>query len=176
MLGPHAPYSCSRDLLEGCQALSEQYDAMLHTHISESRDEFCEIRQKHGLTPIEYLDSIGFLSEKVLAAHCVWLSDNDIEILDRRKVKIAHNPVSNMKLAAGISPLERLLNRVQIGIGTDSASSNNCLDLFREMKAAALIHKVKYYGSHLPECRSDSKTFYNRKCVCHRIRGINRIT
>jgi 5-methylthioadenosine/S-adenosylhomocysteine deaminase len=89
------------------------------------------------------LDSIGFLGPDVLCAHCVWLNDNEIEIIKKNDVKISHNPCSNMKLASGIAPVSKLLeNDICVSIGTDGASSNNNLDLIEELKTASLLQKV----------------------------------
>ena len=98
--------------------------------------------KKHDKTPVEYLESLGLLSSRLLAAHCVWLSEKDIGLLAQRRVNVVHCPVSNLKLAAGIAPVNRLLAAgVNVCLGTDGASSNNNLDLFEEMKMAAIIQK-----------------------------------
>jgi 5-methylthioadenosine/S-adenosylhomocysteine deaminase len=107
-VGPHAIYTCSKDTLHWAKETAEKNDVMLHIHLSETRGEVEDSQKKHGKSPVEYLDSIGVLSPRVLAAHCVWLSDNDISILARRGVNVAHCPVSNLKMAAGIAPLEKL--------------------------------------------------------------------
>jgi 5-methylthioadenosine/S-adenosylhomocysteine deaminase len=141
-VGPHAIYTCSKDTLLWAKETAEKNDVMLHIHLSETRGEVEDSQKKHGKSPVEYLDSIGVLSPRVLAAHCVWLSDNDISLLANRGVNVAHCPVSNLKMAAGIAPLEKLRAAgVNVCIGADGASSNNNLDLFEEMKVAAIVQK-----------------------------------
>ncbi len=141
-VGPHAIYTCSEDTLLWAKETAKKNGVMLHIHLSETRGEVEDSQKRHGKSPVEYLDSLGWLGPNVLAAHCVWLSDDDISILAERKVNVAHCPVSNLKLAAGIAPLEKLLAAgVNVCIGADGASSNNNLDLFEEMKTAAIVQK-----------------------------------
>lgn len=141
-VGPHAIYTCSKETLIWAKDIAEEYDVMLHTHLSETKGEVEDSMKKYGKSPVEYLDSLGFLSRRLMAAHCVWLSNKDIGLLAQRGVNVAHCPVSNLKLAAGIAPLDRLLEAgVNICLGTDGASSNNNLDLFEEMKTAAIVQK-----------------------------------
>ncbi|HIH72317.1 MAG: 5-methylthioadenosine/S-adenosylhomocysteine deaminase, partial [Thermococcales archaeon 44_46] len=112
-------------------------------HINETRDEVKQIKEKYGKAPVEFLDELGFLGSDVTAAHGVWLTDKEIEILAKRGVTIVHNPGSNMKLASGVMPIEKLLKAgVNLTLGTDGAASNNNLDMLEEMKLAALLHKV----------------------------------
>jgi 5-methylthioadenosine/S-adenosylhomocysteine deaminase len=141
-VGPHAIYTCSEDTLLWAKETAEKNDVLLHIHLSETRGEVEDSLKNHGKSPVEYLDSLGWLGPKVLAAHCVWLSDNDISLLAGHRVNVAHCPVSNLKLAAGIAPIEKLLAAgVNVCIGADGASSNNNLDLFEEMKVAAIVQK-----------------------------------
>lgn len=141
-VGPHAVYTCSEETLLKTLDLAEKYDTMLHIHVSETKGEVEDYIKEHGKSPVEYLDSIGFLSNRVLAAHCVWLSKKDISILAERKANVIDCPVSNLKLASGIAPAENLLAAgVNICLGTDSAASNNNLSLFEDMKVAALVQK-----------------------------------
>lgn len=141
-VGPHAIYTCSEDTLLWAKETSEKNDVPLHIHLSETKGEVEDSQKRHGMSPVEYLNSLGLLCHRVLAAHCVWLSDNDISLLAQAGVNVAHCPVSNLKLAAGIAPLERLLAAgVNVCIGADGASSNNNLDLFEEMKVAAIVQK-----------------------------------
>jgi 5-methylthioadenosine/S-adenosylhomocysteine deaminase len=142
-VGPHAIYTCSEDTLMHARDLAEKYDAMLHIHLSETKGEVEDSRKKNGKSPVEYLDSLGFLSNRLLAAHCVWLSGNDISLLAKRKVNVAHCPISNLKMAAGIAPIVGLLQAgVNVCLGADGASSNNNLSLFEEMKVAAIVQKA----------------------------------
>lgn len=142
-LGPHSPYTCSEELLKETAALADKNDLMIHIHVSETENEVSEVSRSHGMTPVEYLDEVGVLGPRTVAAHCVWLKDWEIDILAERDVKVSHNPSSNMKLASGVSPVARLLQRgVNVSLGTDGAASNNNLDMFQEMKTASLLQKV----------------------------------
>ena len=141
--GPHSPYTASEDLLVKVRKLADEYDMGIHIHVSETQKEINDILEEKGLRPFEYLDKIGFLGPDVVAAHCVWLSDSEIEIIKKHDVKVSHNPCSNMKLASGISPVSKLIeNDICVSIGTDGASSNNNLDLIEELKTASLLQKV----------------------------------
>jgi 5-methylthioadenosine/S-adenosylhomocysteine deaminase len=112
-------------------------------HVAETRSEVEEISKKYGKTPVHYMESLGILSPSLIACHCVWLTEAEMDLLARRGVKVAHNPESNMKLASGVAPVPELLARgVTVGLGTDGCASNNNLDLFQEMDSAAKLHKV----------------------------------
>lgn len=142
-LGPHAPYTASKDLLLKVRQLADELNTKIHIHVSETQKEVEDMIEETGMRPFEFLDSIGFLGPDVIAAHGVWLSDNEIEIIKRNNVKISHNPCSNMKLASGISPVAQMIDEdICVSIGTDGASSNNNLDLIEEMKTASLLQKV----------------------------------
>jgi 5-methylthioadenosine/S-adenosylhomocysteine deaminase len=146
-LGPHAPYTCSTELLNWVRKKADQFNVRIHIHVSETEFEVKQIIDTYQCRPFEYLDKIGFLGEDVLSAHAVWLSDSEMEIIKEKKVKISHNPVSNMKLASGISPVAKLLDKgINISLGTDGAASNNNLDILEEMKIAALQQKVNTYN------------------------------
>ena len=137
-VGPHAVYTCSENTLLWAKEIAEKNDVLLHIHLSETRGEVEDSLKKYGKSPVEYLDSLGWLGPNLVAAHCVWLSDNDISLLARHKVNVAHCPVSNLKLAAGISPICDLQAAgVNVCLGTDGASSNNNLNLFEEMKVGS---------------------------------------
>ncbi len=141
-VGPHAIYTCSEDTLSWAKETAEKYDVMLHTHLSETRKEVDDSQKAHGKSPVEYLDSLGILGPRLVAAHCVWLSDKDISLLAQAGVNVAHCPVSNLKLCAGIAPLDRLTAAgANVCLGTDGASSNNNLNLFEEMKTTAIVQK-----------------------------------
>ena len=142
-LGPHSPYTASEELLIKVRELADKYNMGIHIHVSETEKEINDVLDEKGLRPFEYLDKIGFLGPDVVAAHSVWLSDNEIEIIKKNNVKVSHNPCSNMKLASGISPVSKLIeNNICVAIGTDGASSNNNLDLIEELKTASLLQKV----------------------------------
>ncbi len=141
--GPHSPYTASEELLIKVRELADEYNIGIHIHVSETQKEINDVSEEKGLRPFEYLDKIGFLGPDVVAAHCVWLSDEEIEIIKKNNVKVSHNPCSNMKLASGISPVSKLIeNDICVSIGTDGASSNNNLDLIEELKTASLLQKV----------------------------------
>jgi 5-methylthioadenosine/S-adenosylhomocysteine deaminase len=142
-VAPHAAYSCGPDTLRKSKALAEKYGAHIHTHVSETEWEADEVKKKYGKTPVEFLESEGFLGENVLAAHCVWVTDNEIEILAKRKVGVAHCVESNLKLASGIAPVTKMIKSgVRVGLGTDGAASNNDLSILGEMSTAAKLHKA----------------------------------
>ena len=142
-LGPHSPYTASKELLIKVRELADEYGMGIHIHVSETEKEINDSLDEKGLRPFEYLEKIGFLGPDVVAAHSVWLSDDEIEIIKRHNVKVSHNPCSNMKLASGIAPVSRLMEKgICVSIGTDGASSNNNLDLIEELKTASLLQKV----------------------------------
>ncbi|UCH80370.1 MAG: amidohydrolase [Nitrospiraceae bacterium] len=142
-IAPHATFTCSPDNYIRAKELADKYDVHLHTHLAETQFEVAHCREKFGKTPVEHLDSIGFLSEKVSAAHCVWLTDKDVEILADRKVGVSHCVESNLKLASGFAPVPELLKAgVKVGLGTDGAASNNDLSILGEMSTASKLHKA----------------------------------
>ena len=136
-LGTHSPYRTPPAILAALRALAEEFDVPLQIHLAETRDEIATVRKEHGQTSVEYLDRLGFLGPHTLAAHSIWLTDDDIAILAKRGVKVAHCPESNQKLASGVCPLAKLLAAgVTVGLGTDGAASNNNLDFFETVNAA----------------------------------------
>lgn len=142
-IAPHALYTCGTETLKKARHLADKYDILIHVHLSETKREVEEIRKKHGMMPVTYLDSLGFLDERVLAVHCVWLTDHEIEMLAGRRVGISHCVESNLKLAAGIAPVVKMLKAgVKVTFGTDGAASNNDLNVLSEMSTAAKIHKA----------------------------------
>jgi 5-methylthioadenosine/S-adenosylhomocysteine deaminase len=143
-VAPHSPYTCSAETLRRAAALARRYHAPLLIHVAETRHEREESLQKKQLSPVAWLDSIGFLGSDVVAAHCVWVDDADIRILTARGVGCVHNPSSNMMLASGVAPVPALLAAgVRLGLGTDGpAGSNNDLDLMQEMDLSAKLQKV----------------------------------
>jgi len=146
VLAPHAVYSCSKENLLKVKAEAAKANLRLHLHVSETQEEAENAKKIFGKTPVEYLDELDLLSDKLTAAHSVWLNDNDLAIYKNRGVKVAHCPISNMKLASGAAPLKKMLEMgITVGLGTDGAASNNTLDLFSDMRACALMHKVNNY-------------------------------
>ncbi|SFG39811.1 5-methylthioadenosine/S-adenosylhomocysteine deaminase [Desulfotomaculum arcticum] len=141
--GPHAPYTCPPDYLKRVIEEAKRLGVGIHIHLAETLDEINEISEKYDKSPIRLMEETGLFELPVLAAHCVHVDDKDIEILARRKVGIAHNPQSNMKLASGIAPVSRMLEAgATVGLGTDGASSNNNLDLLEEVRTAAFLQKL----------------------------------
>lgn len=142
-IAPHAPYTVSEEHMKAVRAFADRTGAPIVTHISETQKEVNDITASKGHPPVEYLDSIGFLSDNVIAAHVVWANDNELSILKRNNVGIVHNPQSNMKLASGVARVPEMIKQGQrLGIGTDSAASNNDLNLWEEIDTAAKLHKV----------------------------------
>ncbi len=140
----HAPYSCSPDLLREGYALAKENRVPLHMHVAETEDEVRQITERYGKRPVEYLNSMGlFDGVHFVAAHSVHVSDKERAIYREKGVKVAHDPESNMKLASGVAPVPDYLNDgITVGLATDGAASNNDLDMFSEMRSAALLHKV----------------------------------
>jgi 5-methylthioadenosine/S-adenosylhomocysteine deaminase len=142
-IAPHAPYTVSEEHLKAWRALSDKTSAPLVTHISETRKEVDDITKSKGARPIDYLSRIGFLNNRVVAAHVVFPSPEEIEVLKRLGVGVVHNPQSNMKLASGVAPVPQMLKAdLNLGLGTDGAASNNDLNMWEEMDTAAKLHKV----------------------------------
>ncbi|MDN5346615.1 MAG: 5-methylthioadenosine/S-adenosylhomocysteine deaminase [Clostridia bacterium] len=142
MLGPHAPYTCPPEYLKKVMAAAERVGVGLHIHLAETRGEVEEMRRQYGRTPVELMESLGLFELPAVAAHCVHLTPLEIEILARRGVGVAHCPESNLKLGSGIAPVSEMLSKgVKVGIGTDSAASNNNLDMLEETRLAALLAK-----------------------------------
>jgi len=143
-IAPHAPYTVSTENLLKSRRLADELTAPIHIHVAEATTETEFIQQNHkGLRPIEYLESIGFFGPKTIAAHVIQANDGELLILKNREVGIAHNPQSNMKLAAGVAPVPSMLRLgLRAGLGTDGAASNNDLNLWEEMDTAAKLHKV----------------------------------
>lgn len=143
MMGPHAPYTCPPDYLQKFVAMAHELGAEIHIHLSETKGEVENIKKQYGKTPVALMDELGVLDCGCLAAHCVWVDEQDLDIMAKKNVRVAHNPGSNLKLASGIAPVPAMLERgITVGLGTDGASSNNNLDIFEEMRLAALIHKA----------------------------------
>ncbi|NBD22543.1 amidohydrolase [Paenibacillus glycinis] len=142
MLSPHAPYTCPPDYIARIVEAAHELDLPLHTHMSESAAEVQQNVNDYGVRPVEHLDKLGFFSRPALVAHAVHLTDDEIALLAERGVGVSHNPASNLKLASGVARVTDMLAAgVTVGLGTDSAASNNNLDLFDEIRLAALIHK-----------------------------------
>ena len=144
-LGPHAIYTVSEESLCWTRDFAEKHDLLVHIHLSETEEEVEGCIKRYGMRPVEFLDSIDFLSPRTIACHCVHMNRKETELLKKYDVKIVHNPASNMKLAAGRRPYEELKEHglyTNIALGTDGCASNNNLDMFEEMKIASLLHKA----------------------------------
>ena len=142
-LAPHAPYTLTTDHLRAIKNLSDKLNAPVVIHVAETQKEVTDISKQYGARPIEYLNRIGFLNNRTIAAHVVFANAGEIQILKSRGVGVAHNPQSNMKLASGVSPVPQMLNAdIRLGLGTDGAASNNDLNLWEEMDSAAKLHKL----------------------------------
>src|SRR5678815_654631 len=142
-IAPHAPYTVSEEHLRAARAFSDRTGAPIVTHVSETKKELEDSIKDKGASPVAYLERIGFLNGKVIAAHVVWPQGTDIAILQRRGVGVVHNPQSNMKLASGVAPVPKMLTQgVLVGLGTDGAASNNDLNMWEEMDTVAKLHKV----------------------------------
>jgi len=142
-IAPHAPYTVSEEHLKAVRAFSDRTGAPIVTHISETKREVDDSLKAKGASPIDYLSRIGFLNDRVIAAHVVWPNAGEIGILKQAGVGVVHNPQSNMKLAAGVAPVPKMLKEgLKVGLGTDGAASNNDLSMWEEMDTVAKLHKV----------------------------------
>jgi 5-methylthioadenosine/S-adenosylhomocysteine deaminase len=142
-LAPHGAHTCGPETLRRSKKLAERLDVKLHMHLSETRWEVEEIIARHGKRPVEYLDSIGFLDDRVIAAHCVHIDDTEIGLLSKRSVSVSHCIESNLKLASGIAPVPQMIRAgITVSFGTDGAASNNDQNILSEMSTAAKVHKA----------------------------------
>jgi 5-methylthioadenosine/S-adenosylhomocysteine deaminase len=142
-ISPHAIYTCGTDTLKLAAETARKHELLIHTHLSETEKEYNDALKNHNLTPTEYLENLGFWGDDVIAAHCVWLSDRDIDILADRQVSISINTKSNLKLASGFLPLKKCLSRkINMTTGTDGVASNNNLSIIEELGITARVHKA----------------------------------
>ena len=140
--GPHAPYTCTPEILRSCAELAAEFDVPLHIHLSETLAEVEASRTAHGMPVVPWVKKQGLFGAKVLAAHCVHVDDGEMRALKNYGAGVAHSPTSNLKLGAGVAPVARMLELgLDVGIGTDGAASNNDLDMFEETRLAALLAK-----------------------------------
>ena len=150
-VAPHAIYTVSRQGLEWSAEFARENGLRLHIHVSETEKEVKDSIENNGMSPVKYLDSIGFLGNDVIAAHSIWLSHGEMDIYAEKGVWPSHNPASNMKLGSGIMPYSEMRRRgIRPVLGTDGAASNNNLDMMEEMKMAALLQKVSGDPTALP--------------------------
>jgi 5-methylthioadenosine/S-adenosylhomocysteine deaminase len=142
-IAPHAPYTCTPDILRASADLAMEFDIPLQIHISETQLEVDNIRRDQGMPVVPWVKKQGLLEAKVLAAHCVWIDDGEMRTLLHSHSGIAHNPSSNLKLASGAAPVKKMLDTgLNVGIGTDGPASNNDLDMFEEIRLAAFLAKT----------------------------------
>ncbi len=142
-MGVHAPYTCPPEFCEKAAGLAKDNGMHMHIHMSETQDEINQMQEKYGKRPFKYIEETGLFDVPAIAAHCVWLDDEDFAIMKKHNIAVAHNPASNMKLASGIAPVPRMLKEgITVGLGTDGTSSNNNLDMLEEIRLAAILHKV----------------------------------
>lgn len=141
--GPHAPYTCPVEYLQKVIEAAQANNAEIQMHLCETKGEVENCIKEHGVTPIKLMDQLGMFQQGTIAAHCVYLTEDDMDIMAAKNVRVAHNPQSNLKLASGIAPVARMLEKgICVGLGTDGASSNNNLDMLEECRAAAMLHKT----------------------------------
>lgn len=141
--GPHAPYTCPVEYLQKVIEAAQANNAEIQMHLCETKGEVENCIKEHGVTPIKLMDQLGMFEQGTIAAHCVYLTEDDMDIMAAKNVRVAHNPQSNLKLTSGIAPVARMLEKgICVGLGTDGASSNNNLDMLEECRAAAMLHKT----------------------------------
>jgi 5-methylthioadenosine/S-adenosylhomocysteine deaminase len=142
-VAPHAPYTCTAEILQATAKLAVEFDVPLHTHLAETALEVDNMRRDSGMPVIPYVKKQGLLEAKVLAAHCVHIDEGEMRTLMHYQSGVAHNPSSNLKLASGFAPVQKMLEvGLNVGIGTDGPASNNDLDMFEEVRLAAFIAKA----------------------------------
>ena len=156
-LGPHAPYTCDDAFLKIVAQEAKKENMGIHVHLSESVSEIEQIQEKYGCTPIALAEKCGIFDVPAIAAHCVQVTEEDMDILVRKNVSVVTNPASNMKLGNGFAPIGRLLEKgINVCLGTDGAASNNCLNMFHELSLLTLIHKGT---GKTPQCVSAKEGF-----------------
>jgi len=168
-VGPHAPYTCGPETLLWARDLAEKEDALVNIHIAETRGEQAQFEKDGKGRVADYLDKIGFLNNRVLAAHSVWLTKSEVNLFGKRGVRVSHSPVSNMKLASGgTAPVPEMWDAgVPVGLGTDGPASNNGLDMFDTMKMTALVHKNSRWDPTIMSAQRvlDMATVDGARCI-----------
>lgn len=141
-IAPHAPYTCTPEIIEKSKNMAIEYDVPLHIHLAETQGEVENITKEHGMPVMPYMDKLKLFDAKVIAAHCVHIDPGEIRLLKKRNAGVAHNPSSNLKLASGISPVKQMMDiGINVGIGTDGPASNNDLDMFEEIRLTTFLAK-----------------------------------
>ena len=167
-IGPHAIYTCSGKFLQQLKNLSEKYNVMIHMHLSETKKEIEDSKKEFRMLPVEYLDSLKLLSPQLVIAHAIWLTEKEMDLLKVYDVKVAHCPISNLKLGSGLASIHEMRKKgITVGLGNDSVASNNNFDLFEEMKFSALLQKGKYFDSKVISAQDalDMATIGGAKCL-----------
>jgi 5-methylthioadenosine/S-adenosylhomocysteine deaminase len=151
---PRFAVSCSEDLLKRVGELARKYQVKIHTHASENKGEIALVEQQHHMRNVQYFEHLGLANGDLILAHCIWLDDQEMALIQRNNVKVVHCPSSNLKLASGIAPIPEMIDRgIRVGLGADGAPCNNNLDQFTEMRAAALIQKPPHGPTAMPAWR-----------------------
>jgi len=152
----HSTYTCSPETLRRAKAEADEFDSLLFIHLSETRDETKQIEERFGCTPVRHLEKLGIMDRRTVGVHCVWLTDQDMDLIARNEMGVSYTPESEMKLASGVAPIPELIRRgVAVSLGTDGPASNNDLDLFSEMDVSAKLQKVHNLD---PTCASARET------------------
>ena len=143
MVAPHAPYTCSPAYLKDILELAVELDTGIHIHLSETKKEVEDSFREYGKSPIKHVYELGLFERPTIAAHCVHVDDEDIAILKENNVTPVYNPSSNLKLASGFAPVDKMLKMgVNVALGTDGSSSNNNLNMFEEIHIASIVNKA----------------------------------
>ena len=149
-LGAHSPYSCTPELIQEVKAAARSLGLPFVIHAAESQEELAIVHERYRLRPVEWLDQLGVLDAQTILAHCVWVDAGELDRMAETGCSVAHNPVSNAKLASGVAPVSALRARgIAVGLGTDSTLSNNCLSIFQEMKFAVLLQRAHHLDAML---------------------------
>jgi 5-methylthioadenosine/S-adenosylhomocysteine deaminase len=142
-VAPHAPYTCTEEILQTCTDLAVEFDVPLHIHISETAQEVEQWRETYDMPVVPWVKKLGLFEAKVLAAHCVHIDEGEIHTLQHAGAGVSHNPSSNLKIASGFAPINEMLKEgIHLGLGTDGPASNNDLDMFEELRLASFVAKA----------------------------------
>jgi len=153
--GPTITTQASSGLLQKIRALASEHRIGIHIHIAETYDEVRMMKKKYGKRTVEFLDDIGFLGPDVLAAHCIWLTEDEIKLLKKHDVKVVYNPTSNMKLGSGVAPISHLLKEgITVALGSDGSASSDNMDMITVMRIGSLLQKVHYLNAKLTSSRT----------------------
>lgn len=172
-LGPHAIYTVSGETLKWAYEFAEKEDLLIHLHLSETEKEVLDCKKQYNMLPAQYLEHVGCIGERLIACHCVWLEQEEIEIFKKYGVKVVHNPISNLKLAVGkFFPYKQIQEmEIPVCIGTDGCASNNNLDIFEEIKFASLLQKHENNDPTMLPCQDAWKLITKNPYEILRING-----